>query len=239
MNITMIVGQVILYSVLIGLGLWGIKHGVSLYIFSRKKETINKLNARISILKLHLKGKIKRKCNKIADVFNKEDPETLRMLQPKLNTIGALSFNSAADYQNLIKELSAITQDISGYIKIKHKVLLKQQEAQAKAEEEVKEPPTEEEKIAESCKKLVKYDKAHMLIVVEVIQATTQLIEKITEYNAFVEYEKNQKKITEIPEKIEIENYEVIAALVEQAKTSNIESPDFQILGRDQFKDAA
>lgn len=238
MNFLFILGQVLLYTFLLGLFIWGMKNAVSFYVFSKKREQINKLNARISILKLHLKGKIKRKCNKIESLFKKsEDAETLNILRPKLSSIQELTFTLTSDYQKLIDILTTITVDIEGHIKLKHKDLIKKQEAQ-KVNLEMP-PPTEDEIIKEKCKKLIKYDKAHMLIVIEIIQATEDLIEKTNEFNALAEFEKNQKKIKEIPNKIEIENYSVIAELVELSKTTTIDTPDFPILEKSMSESAA
>lgn len=238
MGYLVIIGQIFFYTFILGLFVWGMKNAVSFYVFSRKREKINQLHARISILKLHLKGKIKRKCNKIESLFKKsEDAETLGLLRPKLNSIQELAFGSTTDYQKLIDTLTIITQDIANHIKIKHRNLIKKQETGPATENS--EPLSEDEQIKEDCKKLVKYDKAHMLIVVEIIQATENLIQEINEFNIMTEYEKNQKKIKEIPEKIEIKHYDIIAVFVEQSKTSNIDTPDFQILEKSSVDSAA
>lgn len=236
MNYLFIIGQVLLYTFILGLSLWGIKIAASLYIFSKKKEKINKLHARISILKLHLKAKIKRKCNKIETLLKKtEDAETLSLLRPKIKSIQDLTFTLTTDYQKLIEQLNAITQGITDHIKIKHRHIIKQQEAETPAAPVL----SEFEVIQEKCKKLVKYDKAHMLIIVEIIQATDEIREEIEDYNILADYDKNQKKIKEIPDKIEIENYDIIAELVETSKTTAIDTTDFPILEKNLTDNAA
>lgn len=238
MNFLFILGQVLLYTFLLGLFIWGLKNAVSFYVFSKKKEQINKLHARISILKLHLKGKIKRKCNKIESLFKKsEDAETLNILRPKLSSIQELTFSLTTDYQKLIDHLTTITQEIADHIKLKHRDLIKKQETQN--DSTTPEPLTEDDIIKKKCKKLIKYDKAHMLIIIEIIQATEDLIEKINEFNALTKFEKNQKIIKEIPSKIEIENYAIIAELVELSKTTTIDTPDFPILEKNMSEGAA
>jgi|GEM_PF-6354455 len=233
MNILSLVSQILLYVALLGLTLWGIKYATLLYFFSRKQEDINKLTARISILKLHLKGKIKRKCNKIGEFFNKElDPAALRALQPKLNAINSLEFVAATDYQSLINSLSSISEDITNSIKFKHKFY------NAPSSDPIQ-TPEKQNSVNENCKNLVRYDKANMMIIVEIIQCTERLVEKISEYNLLIRYKKSQKKITQIPERIVIENYIVIAELIEQVKKSKFKMPNFNNLEADVFKESA
>src|SRR3990167_1888658 len=122
-----ILSQVLLYSLLLGLFFWGMKSAISFYVFARRKEEINKLHARISVLKMHLKGKIKRKCNRIETAF-KKDSEVLNVLAPKINLICALSFSSSTDYQTFISNLHMITEEIIAHIKIKNKNVIKPQD---------------------------------------------------------------------------------------------------------------
>lgn len=231
MNYLVILGQVLLYSVLLGLFFWGMKSAISFYVFARRKEEINKLHARISVLKMHLKGKIKRKCNKIETAF-KKDSEILKVLAPKLNLICALSFSSSTDYQTFISNLHMITEEIIAHIKIKNKNAIKPQD-----EDEI--ALSETDKVNDKCKKLLKYDKAHMMIIIEIIQATEELKEKIVEFNELVEYEKNQKKIEVIPEKIEIEHYGQLSQMMENAGSSDTETSDIPALENEHYAKSA
>lgn len=238
MSFLPLISQIVIYTLMTALLLWGMKYAVSLFIFSRKKEEINKLNARISVLKLHLKGKVKRKCNKIEQIFKKEPPETLAELKPKLNSIAELQFNNSNDYQVLVSALVEITLAIIAHIKIKHKTLIRlQQYTNNQNEPDLEETGalTEQEEIEEKCRKLVKYDKGTMTVIIELVETTQQIITKIAEYNAFTEYDKSQKKITDIPTPIQIENYDLIFALVDLAKTTDLGGPEMQVLGKDFF----
>lgn len=237
MNYLVLAGQIITYVFLSALVLWGLKHAVSLYIFSRKREEINQLFARISVLKMHLKGKIKRKCNKIEKIFKKEQAtETLSMIETKLRTIADLTFSSAYDYQTLINNLSEITQALIDHIKRKNKALINLQKLQK--ENEIEEN-IEIDEVEEKCKKLVKYDKGTMTVIVELVRATQEIVIKINEFNALTELDKSKKKITDIPQLIEIEHFEYIANLVELAKTTEIGKPEMQILGKEAIDDAS
>lgn len=232
MNYLVILGQVLLYSLLLGLFFWGMKSAISFYVFARRKEEINKLQARISVLKMHLKGKIKRKCNKIETAF-KKDSEILNVLAPKLNLICALGFSSPTDYQTFISNLHAITEEIIAHIKIKNKNAIKPQDDL----DDIALSGTD--KVNDKCKKLLKYDKAHLLIVIEIVQATDELNEKIVAFNELADYEKNQKKIQALPEKIEIEHYEQLSQMIEGADVLNTETPDFPTLDNEPYPKSA
>lgn len=235
MNYLTIISQILLYTFAVGFVFWLVRYAVSFYVFSKRKEEINKLEARVSILKLHLKGKIKRKSSKIESALSKEH-ETYSKLLPKLKTICDLEFHHQVDYQNLVSNLFEITLTIDDHIKIKHKNLLRMQ---PKISEPAPEALSPDRITEEKCKKLIKYDKAHMIIIIEIIQATNELIQKIHDYNVLVEYEKGQKKIDSIPEKIEIENFTLISELVEKAKTQGDSAPDFPILEKNPLVGAA
>lgn len=237
MSFLFLISQILIYTALAAIFLWGLKLGISLIVFSRKKEELHKLLARISVLKLHLRGKIKRKCNKIEQIFLKEPPETLNLLKPKLTAIAGLEFNSPSDYQLLIGNLSEITQAIINHIKLKHKSLLKAQKAESF--EKALDENHENDEVVDNCKKLVKYDKGTMTVIVELIETTDKVIVKIAEYNALAEFDKKQKKFTDIPSQIKIENLDVISSLLAQAKNGDLGGTEVQILGKDTFGDAA
>lgn len=230
-----IISQVLLYSFAIGFSFWLMRYAIAHYVFSRRKEEINHLDARISVLKMHLRGKIKRKCNKIESVLKKE-PDTYAFLAPKLTKISEMNFSTNDQYQSLINTLYEITQKIDEHIKFKHKNLMRDHIEKPKASAEVL---SQDEETQVKCEKLVRYDKANMLIITELVQTTNEIRHKIEEYNALAEYEKGQKKITHIPEKIEIENYDLINNLVEVAKHATNQNPDFPILEKSLFDDAA
>lgn len=229
-------GQLLLYALLLGLGFWGLKSAVTHYLFARRRENINKLNARVSVLKMHLRGKIKRKCSRIEEVL-KKDGGAFSNLQPKLSLICGLEFSSAGDYQQLLTNLNLITEEIIAHIHLKMKknrhIDLEENVENVKDTES-----SESEKTADRCKKLIKYDKAHMIIVLEIIEATDELSSKISEFNSLAEFEKNQK-IIHPPQKIQIENFDLLRKMVEETKKSDAETPDFPVLENGFFSESA
>ena len=236
MSYTGAFGQLLLYALLLGLGFWGFKTAVSHYVFSRRREKINKLNARISVLKMHLRGKIKRKCSRIEDVL-KKDAGAFSNLLPKLKLICGLEFSSTGDYQLLLTNLNLVTEEIIAHIHLKLKKT-KHIELEKQVDDMKDTASLEANEALDKCKKLIKYDKAHMQIVVEIIEATAELSDQISEFNGMAEFEKNQK-IIHPPEKIEIENFEMLQTMVVESKKSDVETPDCPVLENGFFTDSA
>lgn len=200
-----------LYVVGAGFLIWTGRAAIASFVFSKRKEQINKLEARISVLKLHLKAKVTRKCNKVEDVF-RNDAKALEAVRPAIRVLADITFNKPADYQHLIVSLQAVNDQVSDYIKLKHKNL--QTAARAAAENDVPAVLSAEEQTLENCKKLIRYDKANVLIVTQIMQATEEMLALIEEFNNLVQYAKSQKKISEIPDKIEIENHALLVSLL-------------------------
>lgn len=205
--------QILAYVFAVGVALFIGRTAISYFVFSRKKEQINKLEARISVLKLHLKGKGTKKRSKVEDVF-RGDSQSLDMVKPSLNTVAEIKFNAPEDYQKFITCLQKINDHVADYIKLKHKNL-----RDASRISTTKNPPvvlTAEEQLHQDCKKLVRYDKAHIMIITQIIEATDEMIFKINEYNSLVDFDKKQKKINPLPVKIEIENFALLSALLRE-----------------------
>lgn len=205
--------QILAYVFAAGVTIWIGRTAISYFVFSRKKEQINKLEARISVLKLHLKGKVVKKRTKIEDVF-RGDSASLEDIKPALTVLAEIKFNTPTDYQLFITNLQQINDQVGNYIKLKHRSL--RDASRISTNKNTPAVLTAEEQIHQNCKKLVRYDKAHILIITQIIEATDEMIFKINEYNALVDYDKKQKKITHIPSKIEIENFALLVSLLRE-----------------------
>jgi hypothetical protein len=231
MNYLITFGQIFIYLAAIGFTFWIIKLSISFYIFSVRKEAINKLNARLSILKMHLKHKIKKKCNKIESLF-KNKSEIYSNLRPRLDIILNLTFSQSNEYQKLIDTLHAITIEITYYIK-KNLTSINSTIDDTNTDSVA---TTEEEMNIEFCQKLTKYDRAHILIILDIIEATKNLKEKIVEFNELVAYEKNQKVITDIPESIEIKHYEIFTSIMNTTDKEDVDANEFETLEKQIIK---
>ena len=154
-----------------------------------------------------------------------------------MRLISALEFSAAGDYQVLLTNLNLITEEIIAHIHLKMKKI-NRITVEKTIDDVSSEATSEAESAMDKCKKLVKYDKAHMLIVVEIIEATAELAAKISEFNDLTKVAKNQKIVRPL-EKIEIEHFELLRNLVEEDKKSDVETPDFPVLESGFFSESA
>lgn len=227
--------QILATVLAIGLGVWGLKYVISLYIFSRRKEKINKLRARIAILKLHLRTKVKRKCNRVEKAL-RSDREELEKCSPHLSSLQQLQFEATTDYQKIFDLLLAVTEVVSQHIRLKHRHIIKDEKMADFKDANKEQILSPEEEVKEKCRKLVKYDKATVTIILDLVQTTADLISSISDYNELTNYENNQQKITDIPTRIEIQHFDELYTLLEELKTNPQAIPqDVQVLERSLF----
>lgn len=227
--------QILATVLAIGLAVWGLKYVISLYIFSRRKEKINKLRARIAILKLHLRTKVKRKCNRVEKAL-RADREALERCSPHLNSLQQLQFETGADYQKIFNLLLEVTEVVSQHIRLKHRNIIKDEKIADFKDANKQQVLSPEEEAKENCRKLVKYDKATVTIILDLVQTTSDLISSILDYNELTSYENNQPKITDIPNRIEIQHFDELYTLLEELKVNPQAIPqDVQVLERSLF----
>lgn len=230
-----IMTQILATTLALGLSIWGLKYVISLYVFSRRKEKINKLHARISILKLHLRTKIKRKCNRVEKAL-RTDREALERCLPHLNELQSFQFNSPADYQKVFETLLSVTETVSQHVRLKHRNIIRDEKLADFKDANKEQVLSPEQEAEERCRKLVKYDKATVTIIIDLAQTTTDLISSINDYNELTNYENNQQKITDIPQKIEIQHFNELYALLEELKNNpQAIEQDIQVLERSLF----
>jgi hypothetical protein len=234
MSYLSVISQLLFYGFVIGACFWLMRFSSSAYMFSRRKVEINKLDARISVLKMHLRAKIKSKYNKI-EILLKNEAETLTALKPMLDNIISLSFNSPSDYQLLITNLHEITVKINEYIRFKHKNLVRDNQDKPEA----RQSRSKEEEAKEHCTQLVKYDRANMIIILQIVESTNELRSKILQYNELAKLKIGHKKIRFTPDVLEIEHYNLIKSLIQTASTTPEESSEFPNLENKLLNDAA
>jgi hypothetical protein len=234
MSYLSVISQLLFYGFFIGACFWLMRFSSTAYMFSRRKVEINKLDARISVLKMHLRAKVKSKYNKI-EILLKNEAETLTALKPMLDNIISLSFNSPNDYQLLINNLHEITVKINDYIRSKHKNLVRDNLDKPEAKQSL----SKEEEAKEKCTQLVKHDRANMIIILEIVKRTVELRSKILQYNELAKLKIGHKKIRFTPDALEIEHYELINSLIQTASTTQEPSSDLPILEKKILNDAA
>jgi hypothetical protein len=229
--------QIFLLVLSVGLFFWLIKHVISVYIFSRRKEEINGLHARISILKLHLRTKVRKKLNRVENALKRES-DILALATPQIEILQNINFDQISDYQKTLDTLYELTILISKHVRTKHKNLLRTEKLLEVKDEEPK-VLTAEDEVREKCRKLVKYDKANVTIILDIAQTTQTLIQKIDEYNELTGYESAQAKIADKPKAIEIRDFDQLNLTLEEAKNDPQDRPDFPILEKSLFEDDA
>jgi len=160
------------------LTMWAAKYFYILWYYGRKKEQINKLEARIAVLRMLLKSKLKRKGSLLQEQY-KEDKSFLDKIQPKLEMITTYSFQRNADYVEIISLLYAISEMIDLQIKTKTPEIFKIQN-------EKSEILKSEFSHFADCQKwvqLLKYYKGNLYIVKELLETNLKLKEKVDLYN--------------------------------------------------------
>lgn len=157
---------------------WAVKYFYFLWYFGKKKEQINKLEARVAVLRMLLKTKLKRKCSLLQDQ-HKDDKSFLDKVQSKLELLVTYNFQRGSDYSDVLDILMSISEIIDQQIRTKtpeiskiaidkNEVLLKQFSHLSYATKWIQ---------------LLKYDKGNLFIIKEIIETMSKLKMKIDDYN--------------------------------------------------------
>lgn len=206
--------QTLLITFCLTVGVLLLKKFASLYSFKRKNGEITKLNSVIAILKLRLKSRITQKCNRISSNF-KSDSEILVFLAPLMSEIQGLEFAKASDYQKLLDNLIKITEQLEGHHNLKNKT------TPAAAHEEIlslqERVSPEMDRMKEKVQKLIKYDKAELIVLIQIVDYTNILIIKMKDFN---------KAVPLAVEKIEIAHFYQLTDGLKQSLKENNEKPD-------------
>ncbi len=238
--------QIFLYILGLALFTWVAKYFFVLYYYRKRKEDINKLEARTAVLRMLLKAKLKRKGSQMQDQY-KDEKEFMASIISKLDLLTTFNFNRTSDYEDVLEILGSISEAIDMHTVQKNPALyVAQQEKivqdreklfQTSGVEVAKKDENGDAKSAdeiESKKKsvvnlqvpqyerwsqLLKYDKGNLYIIKEIIETTEDLKTKVDSYNI----EQNEKELQlRVPELIEIDSFEGLRSIVdrdqEQAK---------------------
>ena len=230
-----------IFLTILGLALftWVAKYFFVLYHYRRKKENINKLEARVAVLRMLLKAKLKRKGSQMQEQY-KDEKEFLGSVISKLELLGTFSFNRSSDYTEAISLLTTISeatdmhtvQKTPAFYMAHQQKLAKDKESllkisgvevEEKDEQGNQKPPDEiasKQKAALNAQfpeydrwaQLLKYDKGNLYIIKEIIETTEELKEKIDLYN--IEQDNKELQIRP-PELISIDGFEGLRTIVD------------------------
>lgn len=213
---------------ILGLALitWVGKYLFVLYYYRRKKEEINRLEARTAVLRMLLKAKLKRKGSQMQDQY-KDDKEFLASITSKLELLTTFNFHRSSDYDDVLNILTSISEAIDMQTVKENPALYTAHHVHAaKAREDVLKSNVDQAAANASdnsnkyndhrgeldrWSQLLKYDKGNLYIVKELVEATEELKVKVELYN--LEQENKGLKL-QVPSLIVIDSFEGLRALV-------------------------
>lgn len=240
--------QIFLSILALALFTWVGKYLFVLYYYRKKKQDINKLEARTAVLRMLLKAKLKRKGSQMQDQY-KDEKEFLTSIISKLDLLTTFNFNRSSDYQDMLDILGSISEALDLHtVKKNPSIYMAQQQHIAQERENLSKSSGVE--VARKDAKgqipqydrwsqLLKYDKGNLFIVKEIVEATADLKIKIDMYNE--DQHDNKELFLRAPELIEIDGFEGLRSLVdadiEKAKAgkaakkqNRLEDPDLAAL---------
>ncbi len=236
---------------ILGLALftWVAKYLFVLYYYRRKKEEINRLEARTAVLRMLLKAKLKRKGSQMQEQY-KDDKEFLASITSKLELLTTFNFHRSSDYDDVLNILTSISEAIDMQTVKENPALYTAHHVHAaKAREDVLANDVDQAASNSNEKsqyhhndhraqldrwsQLLKYDKGNLYIIKELVETTEELKVKVELYN--LEQENKELKLP-VPNLIVVDSFEGLRALVnrdqekikagKEAKKSNNHDPE-------------
>jgi len=205
--------EILIIGLSIVLLMWAAKHFYLLWYYGRKKEQINKLEARVAVLRMLLKSKLKRKGSLLQEQY-KEDKQFLEQIFPKLELIGTYSFQRNTDYSEVISLLHALSEMIDHQIKTKTPEMFKIQNEKSEQLKLIFSHLPDHQKWIQ----LLKYDKGNLYIIKELVETQSLMKEKIDLYN--LEQVNKDKKLRPV-DVIDLSGYQELKVIVDADQNRN------------------
>lgn len=226
MNFLGILTQIFLYLTGIVLFFWVARYIFIMYYNAKQLEAINKLEAKVAVLRMLLKAKIKKKSNAVSSQLSKEKV-LLEEVKPKFDTACGLNFTKPYEFQTLLNLMKEISVQLDSHFERRTReanpnAAHAEEEKQRKEELERKQkgmPALDEE--TKVWLKVLKHEKANIYIVKEIVDTTQELKNKIEIYNVEIE---SAKKRLRVPELIKVDSFDLICKLVEEDKVKTSEA---------------
>ena len=216
--------------------LWVSKYFFILWYYRRQKEMNNKMEARIAVLRMLLKTKLKRKGSQMMDQY-KNDKEFLTRISSKLEMLVTYNLSRPSDYGDLVDILVSIVEQVDEYEMKKaptvYLTMIKNMNEQRDALmrlsvesaddiKKVQAPGDSSNKSVTEIPKfeahfdkwlnLLKYDKGNMYIIKEIVESNQHLIERIDIYNSEQE---NKELHIKKPQEIHLHGFENLKKIVD------------------------
>lgn len=204
--------------------MWAAKYFYFLWYFGKKREQVNKLEARVAVLRMLLKTKLKRKGALMQEQY-KSDKAFLEKIFSKLELLTTYNFQRNSDYNEVVGILLSISELVDA------QMLLKSPEVGKAASEKSADMLREFSHLAHAKKwiQLLKYDKGNIFIIKEVIETVIKLKTKIEDYNKERLDKENHLKSIEL---ISLTGFEDLKIIVDSEyiknanKSSDLHSED-------------
>lgn len=210
--------QIFLSILGLALLIWVAKYLFVLYYYRRKKEEINRLEARTAVLRMLLKAKLKRKGSQMQEQY-KDNKEFLTAITSKLELLTTFNFHRSSDYDDALDILTSISEAIDIQTVKENPALYTTQHAHAVKADQAAAAVSNEKSLnhndhrsqLDRWSQLLKYDKGNLYIVKELVETTQDLKAKVEIYN--VEQENKELQLR-VPELIVIDGFEGLRAIV-------------------------
>ena len=230
--------QLFLSILALALVTWAAKSFFILYYNRRKKEEINKLEARTAVLRMLLKAKLKRKGSQMQDQY-KEDKDFLLSMAAKLDLLTTFNFVRSSDFEDVLEILTSISEAIDLLTVQKNPNFYMAQQAQIQEDREkilqdsgfavekidaageVKSLSEIQEKqkseLAEQMpefnrwSQLLKYDKGNLYIIKEIVETSVDLKKRVEAYN--LDQEKKENHLS-VPDVVTIKGFDGLRGIV-------------------------
>ena len=187
-------------AMLVATALLVIKYGYAAYFFITRRNEMTVLASLISHFKLRLRTKLKHR-------FNSQGihgtSELKAIIEPIADQMALLDFVDNKDYQKLLTGISDIIQaiDVNEILEGDQKIHMNSNQLNLAPEAQM---------MKKSYEAVFEFDKDIVYFIVEICKLTEQYIILANQYNHYTKYEKQIKKITDIPEKIEIQSFNIL-----------------------------
>lgn len=233
-------GNLVTYALVIGLFLFSIVSFYNYYVDSKTRKALHVLEAKISMLRMLLKSKIRQRVNKFQQKRNNlkkdESPSTdviFNRLKDKYDSLGNLEFSSSEDFDSYFSINTEIILDLEETLKSK-KINLEQNNQKVTDENGKAINMTYALNLQDRWSKLLFYDKKSVVIIAELVRSTDEFRQRVQVYNAS---QKNTKKHFNEIKPIVIADFESLDSLLnvetEKDLSADSESTDeFEILNQ-------
>lgn len=180
---------------------WGGKYFFMLYYIGKKKEEINKLQARTAVLRMLLKAKLKRKAAQMQEQY-KDDKDFLQSITAKLDLLVTFNFMRSSDFEEVLRILTSISEAVDSFTAKKNPT-----ETQTNLNVESDKPTPEFNRWTQ----LFKYDKGNLYIIKEMVETSLDLRKLVEAFN--LEQEKKEHQML-MPDILNIEGFEALREIV-------------------------